>query len=268
MPLNGGGSPGGGGGLNGGSLAGGQGPATPGGSFGDSGSGLPVPVTLPRGSDGSRRSGDHSGSASGGTGSGSSVSSGVRKSSRLALSNWRVRWRLFAIITVPTVTALILGVIQNVNAETNYNNYARVQTLAGLGGLATTAVGQLEDERDATAGWVSDRGDAALKTQANQDQALTSGTLTKFQAQAAAVDQDTAYQSQVRLDLNNAVQSVADLTQVRAAAASTQYSPQPVIGTYDRIIRGFITFTSDVSTGSGNVSLENDVAVLSTLLRV
>src|ERR1700722_19445017 len=47
----------------------------------------------------------------------------------LALSNWRVRWRLFAIITVPTVTALVLGVIQNVNAETNYNNYARVQTM-------------------------------------------------------------------------------------------------------------------------------------------
>jgi len=87
-----------------------------------------VPVTLPRGSDGSRRGGDHSG----GTGGGSSASSTVRKSSRLALSNWRVRWRLFAIITVPTVTALILGVIQNVNAETNYNNYARRDRRLGV----------------------------------------------------------------------------------------------------------------------------------------
>src|ERR1700722_9439963 len=164
LPLNGGGSPGGGGGLNGGSSAGGQGSAAPGGSFGDSG-GLPVPVTLPRGSDGNRRGGDHNDGASGGTSSGSSASSTVRKSSRLALSNWRVRWRLFAIITVPTVTALVLGVIQNVNAETNYNNYARVQTMARLGGLATTAVAQLEDERDATAGWVSNRTDATLKNQ-------------------------------------------------------------------------------------------------------
>ncbi|HEX3963437.1 MAG TPA: nitrate- and nitrite sensing domain-containing protein [Trebonia sp.] len=230
-------------------------------------------MTLPRGSDGSRRSGDrsggdHSGSASGDTGGGSSVNSGVRKSSRLALSNWRVRWRLFAIITVPTVTALILGVVQNVNAETNYNNYARIQTLARLGGLATTAVGQLEDERDAYAGWVSDRGDTALKNQALADKGKTVATLNQFQAQAGGVDQNTAYQSQVRLDLNNAVQSIADLTQVQAAAADTKYSPQPVIGDYDRIIRGFITFTSDVSTGSGNVSLENDVAVLATLLRV
>src|SRR5258707_15168154 len=67
MPLNGGGSPGGGGGggLSEGSLAGGQGSASPGGSFGDSR--LPVPVTLPRGSDGSRRGGDSSGSGAGGT---------------------------------------------------------------------------------------------------------------------------------------------------------------------------------------------------------
>ena len=60
VPLNGGGSPGGGGGLNGGSSAGGQGSAAPSGAFGDSG-GLPVPVTLPRGSDGNRRGDDHNG---------------------------------------------------------------------------------------------------------------------------------------------------------------------------------------------------------------
>ena len=271
LPLNGGGSPGGGGpngGLGGGTgLAGGQGPAASGGSFG--GSGLPVPVTPPRGGDSSSRGGDHNGSASGDIGGGTSAGSAVRKPNRLALSNWRVRWRLFAIITVPTVTALILGVIQNVNAETNYNNYARVQTIARLGATATTAIAELEDERDSTAGWVStNKTNATVKNQVTSYQHLTDVTLAQFQAQAASVQQNTAYQSQVLLDLNNAVHSIADLTQVRQAAAKTDYSPQPVIGTYDRIIRGFITFTSDVSTGSGNVNLENDVAVLATLLRV
>jgi hypothetical protein len=36
----------------------------------------------------------------------------VRSGSRWSLSNWRVRWRLIAIIAVPTLTALILGAIQ------------------------------------------------------------------------------------------------------------------------------------------------------------
>ncbi len=265
LPLNGGGSPGGGG-PSGGSLANGQGSAAQGGSFG--GSGLPVPVTPPRGGDGGRRGGDHAGGASGDIGGAPPAGSAVRKPGRLALSNWRVRWRLFAIITVPTVTALILGVIQNVNAETNYNNYARVQTVARLGATATTAIAQLEDERDATAGWVSNRANATAKNTMTSDQHLADTTLAQFQSQAASVDQNTAYQSQVILDLRNAVHSIADLRQVRAAAFGTKYSPQPVIGTYDRIIRGFVTFTSDVSTGSGNVNLENDVAVLATLLRV
>jgi signal transduction histidine kinase len=226
-------------------------------------------VTPTRGSDSSSpRGGDSGGSGSGDTGGSPYAGGTVRKSSRLALSNWRVRWRLFAIITVPTVTALILGVIQNVNAVTNYNSYARVHTLARLGGIATTAIGQLEDERDATAGWVSNKTDTTAAAQMKSDQELTSATLQQFQAQAAPAQQNTAYQSQVLLDLNNAVHSVADLTEVRAAASTTKYSPQPVIDTYDRIIRGLITFTSDVSTGSGNVSLENDVAVLATLLRV
>jgi hypothetical protein len=42
-----------------------------------------------------------------------------RKGSPFSISNWRVRWRLIAIITVPTVTALILGVIQIVSAVDN-----------------------------------------------------------------------------------------------------------------------------------------------------
>jgi signal transduction histidine kinase len=252
--------------LSGGSPADDHGSAPLGGSFG--GSALPVPVTGARGEDGSRRGGDPADGGSGAAGGGTSVGGGVRRSSPLALSNWRVRWRLFAIITVPTVTALILGVIQNVNAETNYNNYARVQTLAQLGSTATVAIAQLENERDATAGWVSNRNDAAARQLAQADQAETSVSLQQFESQAKAVQGNSAYQSQVLLDLNNALDSTNDLIQLRLAAKNTDYSPQPVIDTYNRIIGDFITFTGDVSTGAGNVSLQNDVTVLTTLLRV
>jgi len=92
---------------------------------------LPVPVTQVR------RAVDSNGAS---PGSGAAAGGDARKGGRMALSNWRVRWRLFAIITVPTVTALILGVIQNVNANANYNNFARSQELAKLGGWASTAV--------------------------------------------------------------------------------------------------------------------------------
>jgi len=64
-----------------------------------------------------------------------------RKGSPFSISNWRVRWRLIAIITVPTVTALILGVIQIVSSVNNYSSFKRVQDLANLNSLVVNAAG-------------------------------------------------------------------------------------------------------------------------------
>ena len=66
-----------------------------------------------------------------------------------------MRWRLIAIITVPTVTALILGVIQIVGSVNNYSSFKRVQDLANLNTLVVNAAGLLADERDDTAGYVA-----------------------------------------------------------------------------------------------------------------
>src|SRR5712691_786076 len=269
LPLNGDGGPVNGGGPGGGSGPSvSQGPAGLGGSFGGPGGpsgSLPVPVTQVR------RAADGDGRA---PGSNSPAGGGARKGGRMALSNWRVRWRLFAIITVPTVTALILGVIQNVNADDNYNNFARSQELAKLGGWASTAVFMLQNERDDNAGYIAQgRNDTALQNQVVKDQAAADTVLQQIIAEAPGVTQNGAYQSQVQLDLASAVQGISDLAQVRIAAKNqttggTLYPALPTILTYDRIITGLVTFVSDVGSGSGNVTLENQVSTLSTLLRV
>jgi signal transduction histidine kinase len=192
----------------------------------------------------------------------------------MALSNWRVRWRLFAIIIVPTVTALILGVVQNVSANNGYNNFARSQELAKVGGWASTAAFLLENERDDNAGYIAQgRNDTALQNHVVQDQGLADAALNQIKAEAPVVINNGAYQSQVQLDLSNAVQGIADLKQVRIAAKNqtaggTLYPAPPTILTYDRIITGLITFVGDVASGSGNVTLENQVSSLTTLLRV
>ena len=102
-----------------------------------------------------------------------------RKGSPFSISNWRVRWRLIAIITVPTVTALILGVIQIVGSVNNYTSFTRVQNLANLNALVVNGAGLLADERDATAGYIAAGGQsgsaasASLKTQVNNDVTAT-----------------------------------------------------------------------------------------------
>src|SRR6202012_5357160 len=103
-----------------------------------------------------------------------------RKGSPFSISNWRVRWRLIAIITVPTVTALILGVIQIVGSVNNYSSFKRVQDLANMKTLVVQPAGLLANERDDPAGFVAaggqsnSPGSAALKATVAKDQAATS----------------------------------------------------------------------------------------------
>jgi signal transduction histidine kinase len=195
----------------------------------------------------------------------------VHSGSRWALSNWRVRWRLIAIIAVPTLTALVLGAIQISTAVENYTSFKRVQTLANLNALVVKGAGQLADERDITAGFVaSGKSKTAMQAQVNQAQAATNATLAEISSQAAAVTGDSGYRAQTALDLSNGVLAgINDLTLIRQAALKTQYPPLAIIQTYDeRLIGPFDTFSNDIAAGTGNASMQTNVTVLNSLLRM
>jgi signal transduction histidine kinase len=198
-----------------------------------------------------------------------------RKGSPFSISNWRVRWRLIAIITVPTVTALILGVIQIVGSVNNDSSFKRVQDLANLNTLVVQAAGLLANERDDTAGFVAAGGQsgaaasAALKTTVSNDQAATTTVTNQIEQQSQAVVNGSGYRSQTVLDLSNGVlANVSDLKYIRQAATSTKSPALSVIVNYDRVIQAFITFSNDVAAGTGNATLQTDVSVLNALLRM
>jgi hypothetical protein len=79
----------------------------------------------------------------------------VSSRSRFALTNWRVRWRLVAIIAVPTLTAAALGSLQIYGDVSNWNASGRVQHLAQLNSAVVSLSQALEDERDLSAGYAA-----------------------------------------------------------------------------------------------------------------
>ncbi len=249
LPLNGSGSP-----PQSGPLAVGPGQAGPG--VGDPGqAGLPVPLSQAR--------------RNGVAPAGNAASTG-RKGSPFSISNWRVRWRLVAIIAVPTITALILGVIQIVGSVNNYESFKRVQTLANLNALVVTATGQIADERDATVGYVaSGRTNAALKAVAISDQKLTTATTAEIATDAAAVINGSGYRAQTVIDLNGVLADISDLPNIRQAAMTTLTPALSVIQNYDlRLLQPFMAFSDDVAAGTGNATLQSDVTVLNALLHM
>ena len=250
MPQGGGSSP------QGGSLAVGPGAA----AFGPPGqANLPVPASPPPRGGVAVPAGDQA----------------PRKGSPFSISNWRVRWRLIAIITVPTVTALILGVIQIVGSVNNYSSFKRVQDLANLNSLVVSGAGLLANERDDTAGFVAAGGQAgsgtsaSLKTMVTSDRTATDAITRQISQQAQAIVNGSGYRSQTVLDLSNGVlANIADLQFIREAATTTKSPALSVITNYDRVIQAFITFSNDVAAGTGNATLQSDVSVLNALLRM
>src|SRR6185437_2137401 len=252
LPVSGGGSP-----PQGGSLAVGPGAGTFGSPPGQAN--LPVPAAAPRG--------------------GAPVPAGgpaPRKGSPFSISNWRVRWRLIAIITVPTVTALILGVIQIVGSVNNYSSFKRVQELAALNSLVVQAAGNLADERDAAAGFVAAGGQSAhmpaaavpLKAAFESDIQKTTSVTAQIKT-LANQDAGAGFRQQTALDLSNGVLGgIQDLTFVRQAALTTKSPALSVISYYERIIQSFTTFSNDVAAGTGNATLQSDVSVLNALLHM
>ncbi|MGH3261137.1 MAG: nitrate- and nitrite sensing domain-containing protein, partial [Trebonia sp.] len=198
-----------------------------------------------------------------------------RKGSPLSISNWRVRWRLIAIITVPTVTALILGVIQIVSSVNNYSSFKRVQDLATMNSLVVSGAGLLADERDDTAGFGAAGGQAnspasvPLKAKMTRDYGATDAVTIQITKQAQAIVNGSGYRSQTVLDLSNGVLGdITDLQYVRQAATATKTPAVSVITNYDNMILAFTTFSNDVAAGTGNATLQSDVSVLNATLRM
>ncbi len=186
-----------------------------------------------------------------------------------------MRWRLIAIITVPTVTALILGVIQIVGSVNNYSSFKRVQDLANLNSLVVNAAGLLADERDDTAGYVAAGGQSGaaasvpLKAKVQSDQAKTTKVTDQINQQAQAIVTGSGYRAQTVLDLSNGVlANITDLKFIRQAATTTHSPALSVISNYDRVIQAFVTFSNDIAAGTGNATLGSDVSVLNALLRM
>ena len=78
--------------------------------------------------------------------------------SRFALSNWRVRWRLAALIAVPLLTAAVLGAVTIYGDVSSWQTAGRVQHLAQLNSAVVKYIQALEDERDYSVASTADSG--------------------------------------------------------------------------------------------------------------
>jgi signal transduction histidine kinase len=191
--------------------------------------------------------------------------------SRFALANWRVRWRLTAVIALPTLIAAALGALLIYGDANTWVASGRIQHLAQLNASVVKLSQALEDERDLSAGYAADRAAPApgLVQKLKQAQNVTSGAAQTVLSQAAGVTPGAGYQSATVTDLNALIDSLDDLQSIRQNVTSSLFPAAQVIRVYTgNVLAAANTFSASVGTGANDADLEGNVATLGALLRV
>ncbi len=190
--------------------------------------------------------------------------------SRFALTNWRVRWRLAAMVAVPTLIASALGAFLIYSDASTWVATGRIQHLAQLNASVVTLSQALEDERDLSAGYAANRtASASLVASLKHAQATTSAAAQTVLSEAAGVTSGAGYQPATVTDLNALIDSLNDLPSIRQNVTSSRFPASQVIRVYTgNVLAAANTFSASVGVGANDADLEGNVATLGALLRV
>ncbi len=234
-------------------------PDARGGAAGPTGAARPI---------GAAASGD---AASGGAGGRRGNPRPGRRPPRWRLRNWRIRWRILALVVIPTVAAMVLGTLRVQAAQQTSDAAARIEQLSVLGADITSLAEAMEDERDLTAGYVATRlsGRAAMAGTVfghlQQQYGVTNARLATVNAAAGKIG--PTYPAVAQTDLSSALASLSALPELRVLG-HTEMSALPLITHYTNVIGTLLAFDNDIAAGTSSAQLAQTVTSLATLTQV
>jgi len=187
------------------------------------------------------------------------------------LRNWRMRWRLLALVVIPTVAALALGAVRIQTARDTAAGFARVDQLAVLGGDLTALAEAIEDERDLTAGYIAANQSGsyalthALLGELGRQYAVTGARMATVEKLAGQIG--PAYPAVARTDLSFALSRVDALAGLRGLA-HTEFTALPMITDYTNVISTMLAFDDEIAVGSSNAQLAQTVSAFGSLAQM
>ena len=190
--------------------------------------------------------------------------------SRFALVNWRVRWRLAAVIAVPTLTAAVLGALTINTDVNNWQATGRVQHLAQLNADVVQLSQALEDELNWSTAYAATRqsGSGAFAAPLKQAQNAADRAAGKVVSDSAGVTAGAGYQPGTVQGLTGVQAAINDLASVRKGVTNSQFPSSQIVRVYSlNLIGPANTFSGAIGSGANNADLESDVNAMAALLR-
>jgi signal transduction histidine kinase len=182
---------------------------------------------------------------------------------RLALENWRVSWRLIALIAVPTAMGLAFAGIQVSMAERNAQTMGRVERLAVLGQQITGLAQAMEDERDQTAGFIAHNRPAAGKPGLTRQYAVTNRWAARVRPLIHQLGH--GFLPQTLANGRAVLTSINELPALRQDAVEGISPGLSTIDAYTAALANLFSFNDGIAQQTGNAAFANDVRTLSAL---
>src|SRR5512146_1065326 len=191
----------------------------------------------------------------------------------IALANWPVAWRLFAVIVLAVLMGLVFGGLQVASAVSQAHRFAQTTKLARLGQQSIALAQALEDERAQTAMDLAKNDGSGVTlpvdlvrwygSASDGSQGITGAAAARFTALAAGID--GSYPAATHSAVNTAEQQVIEtLAATRSTAGSTgtaapagaQLLP---IGDYSLLISLLLQVNDVIGQNSPDTVLTTDV---------
>jgi signal transduction histidine kinase len=182
---------------------------------------------------------------------------------RLVLENWRVSWRLIALIAVPTAMGLAFASIQVSMAERNAQTMGRVEQLAVLGRQITGLAQAMEDERDDTAGFIAHNRPAAGKPGLTRQYAVTNHWAARVRPLIHQLG--PGFLAQTLANAGAVLTTINELPALRQDAVEGISPGLTTIDAYTAALANLFSFNDGIAQQTGNAAFANDVRTLSAL---
>ena len=189
-----------------------------------------------------------------------------RKGSALALRNWRVPWRLIALIAIPTVVAMVFAGLRVEAAANSAAAFGRSAQLAVLGEQVTALAQGMEDERDLTATFIANGRAGASRAALPRQYAVTDARAQTVRTQIRGVSR--AFPAQTRADAADVIARIDDLPDLRSYATASKAPALTAITAYTLATADLFTFDDDIAQQAGSSALVGKVRALGSLSRM
>ncbi|HMH94698.1 MAG TPA: nitrate- and nitrite sensing domain-containing protein, partial [Streptosporangiaceae bacterium] len=187
-----------------------------------------------------------------------------------------MRSRLLLLITIPTLTAVVLGGTRIVSSVQSALTFQRIEQLAKLSSGVTTLAARLEDERDQTALYLAQwqisgpSGGPSLAAQLKQVQqqyVLAAPWIAQVRSQVSGIG--STFPAQVQDDAGTIRSVLAGLPALRRQSTTLRHaSVTTMISDYATSIDSLIDIDQDIALGSGDPTLANSVRALGVISRI